>query len=235
MRTSPGTGYTDAVMEHTGTPTAFYKSKLTWNTTRPGWDLTFRDGTVYQFTTMGSPGPFLVGIRDRLGNQLTLTRAGSYNQRIGRITSPSGRWVEFTYVSPTNDAVAQIQDHSGRTVSYTYDGLRLFRVTDPAGGQTEYTWDTPTNRLLTLKDARGDRLPHQRVRRGGADQPPDPGRRDHVSVRLHARPKRQDHPDRRDGSPGQPLDGRRGTHPPESRRHFPRDLHRAKLVLYPLG
>ncbi|MGH9410198.1 MAG: kelch repeat-containing protein [Vicinamibacterales bacterium] len=33
VRTSPGTGYTDAVFEHTATPTRFYKSTITWNGT----------------------------------------------------------------------------------------------------------------------------------------------------------------------------------------------------------
>ena len=54
-RTSPGTDSESAVMAHTGTaqhpatPTGFYGSVLTWNAARPGWDLTFKDGTIYQF------------------------------------------------------------------------------------------------------------------------------------------------------------------------------------------
>jgi hypothetical protein len=33
-RTSGGTGYTDAIMEHTATPTGFFKSRLSWDATR---------------------------------------------------------------------------------------------------------------------------------------------------------------------------------------------------------
>jgi hypothetical protein len=44
VRTSPGTGYTDAVFESTATPTAFYKSTIAWN--GAGWDLRLRDCPV---------------------------------------------------------------------------------------------------------------------------------------------------------------------------------------------
>jgi hypothetical protein len=53
LRTSPGTGYTDAVFEHTATPTAFYMSTITWN--GHGWDLTLKDGTVYDPSPNVSP------------------------------------------------------------------------------------------------------------------------------------------------------------------------------------
>jgi hypothetical protein len=43
-------------MEHTPTPTAFYKARLTWNATRNGWDITRVDGLVYQFTAAGNIG-----------------------------------------------------------------------------------------------------------------------------------------------------------------------------------
>ena len=43
-------------MEHTATPTAFYKARLTWNATRNGWDITRVDGLVYQFTAAGNIG-----------------------------------------------------------------------------------------------------------------------------------------------------------------------------------
>jgi hypothetical protein len=49
-------------MEHTATPTVFYKSRLSWNSTRPGWDITFVDGTVYEIVPWGKlPGPPQVG------------------------------------------------------------------------------------------------------------------------------------------------------------------------------
>jgi len=155
-RISPGTDKPGAIMEHTATPTAYYKARLTWNTLRNGWDLTLVDGTVYQFTASGEIGPYLMGIRDRVGNQLTISRTyPGNNVPITRITSPNGRWVDFTYVT-VNTAllISQIRDNLGRTVSYTYypSSFLLKTVTDAAGGVTEYTW--ASNRIATIKDPR---------------------------------------------------------------------------------
>ncbi|MGH7392720.1 MAG: RHS repeat-associated core domain-containing protein, partial [Candidatus Rokuibacteriota bacterium] len=161
-RISPGTGHADAVMEHTTTPTMFNKSRLTWNVTRAGWDVTLRDGTVYEFLGYANwPGSRLIGIRDRWGNRLTITRnyfSVYTTHQILRISTPHGRWVEFSYHPTITDLVTQVRDHAGRTVNYTYDAQgNLLTVTDPAGGVTEYTYDQPTmwGRMITLKDARG--------------------------------------------------------------------------------
>lgn len=155
-RTSPGTDKPGAVMEHTATPTGYYKARLSWNAPRNGWDITLVDGTVYQFTASGEIGPYLMGIRDRLGNQLTISRAmPGNNVPITRITSPNGRWVDFSYVTVnTMLLISQIRDNLGRTVSYTYHpGSSLLKtVTDAGGGITEYTWSS--GRIATIKDPR---------------------------------------------------------------------------------
>jgi RHS repeat-associated protein len=157
-RTSPGTDLAGAIMQHIGTPTAFYKSILTRNTPRPGWDLTFADGSVWQFID-ANPGAALSAIRDRHGNQLTIERVSAehVNQNVKRVVSPNGRWVEFSYTAPNSVIVSQIKDNAGRTVTYGYDAqVRLTSVTDPAGGVTQSTWDAiNTDRLLTITDARG--------------------------------------------------------------------------------
>ena len=148
VRTSPGTGHTTAVMEHTTSPTPFYKSVVAWNASRVGYDLTFRDGTVYEF---GHPNDArLIGIRDRFGNRLVIERNGI---TILRIVSPHGRALEFT--TDASNRVTRVDDNAGRSVTYTYDGSgRLWKVTDVAGGVTEYTYDT-SHRMVTIKDARG--------------------------------------------------------------------------------
>jgi RHS repeat-associated protein len=156
VRTSPGNGFVDAVMVHqetattSATPTAFYKSVLQWNGF--GWDLTLEDGTVYVF---GENTP-LQSIRDRYGNQTTLTWSQSNGisgyGNILRVTSPNGRWISFTY--DTSNRVTQAQDNIGRTVTYTYDANgNLATVTDPENHLTTYTYNA-ANRMETIKDGR---------------------------------------------------------------------------------
>src|SRR5215467_6035797 len=163
QRTSPGTDKESAVLAHTGTaqnpasPTGFYGSVLRWNAGRPGWDITFKDGTVYQFAALGHLGNPLTGVQDRAGNLLTVSRSGTHGEFIDRITSPNGRWVDFTN-DLTNGVVQQIRDNVGRTVSYGYDAqFRLQTVTDAGGGITTYTYHPQGAQyalIETIKDAR---------------------------------------------------------------------------------
>lgn len=147
VRTSPGNYFTDAEYESTATPTAFYKSRIKWNGS--GWDLTLKDGTLYVF---GDVAP-LQYIRDRYGNKLLITHSNNQTGNISKITSPNGRWIEFTYDS--SDRITQAKDNIGITVTYTYDASgRLWKVTNPLSELTEYTYDS-SHRMLTIKDARG--------------------------------------------------------------------------------
>jgi RHS repeat-associated protein len=159
QRTSGGTGYVGAVLEHTEAPSPFYKSVLQYTGAHPGtWTITLRDGTVYAFTFNGD----LKSITDRFGNAITLSRemivvpGHPFPQpwgKIQRITSPGGQWIDVTYDSAGR--IVQATDHGGRAVGYSYDATgRLVRVVDAAGGVTEYTYDG-SHRLLTIKDARG--------------------------------------------------------------------------------
>lgn len=142
-RISPGTGFSDAVYEHTQTPSKFYKSRITWKAQT--WELRLKDGTVYVFPEYQP----LQAIRDRYGNQVTIARSAG---KITQITSPYGRWIQFTYDSSSR--ITQAKDNAGRTVGYQYDsGGRLWKVTDANGGVTEYTYDS-SHRMLTIKDAR---------------------------------------------------------------------------------
>jgi RHS repeat-associated protein len=151
-RISTGTSYTDAVYEHTATPTRYYKSKISWNGV--GWDLKLKDGTLLKFddgflaTRPGQGG--VLSITTRNGAQTTVNRDSNGN--VTNIISPTGRWINFTNVS---NRITQATDNLGRTVGYEYDVTgRLIKVTDPNNGITEYTYDT-SSRMLTVKDARG--------------------------------------------------------------------------------
>jgi RHS repeat-associated protein len=151
-RVSPGTNYSDAVYEHTGSPSDFYKSRIRWV---GGWELKLENGTVYLFPDSESAivprQTALTGMRDRNGNSLTLTR--NTEGDLTRITTPNGRWLEFTY--DTSHRITKAKDNIAREINYGYDtGGRLSQVTELNLGTTKYTYDT-SNRMLTVEDPRG--------------------------------------------------------------------------------
>ena len=137
------------------TPTDWYAANIHWN--GAGWTLTKKDGMVYRFPdgfVAGSPQQAaLIGITDRFGNTVTLTRDTNHN--LAQVRSPNGRFLNVTYDPSNSTRIAQVQDNIGRTVGYEYDASgRLWKVTDPEGGVTEYTYDA-AHRMQTLKDPRG--------------------------------------------------------------------------------
>jgi RHS repeat-associated protein len=151
VRTVPGGGpfdFSGTVMQSTSTPTAFYGSTMVWNTSIQGWDLTLKDGTLYHF---GENEP-LQFVRDRNGNQVTLTWSNGTGGNITQVTSPNGRWIRFTY--DASNRIILATDNIGRSVQYGYDALgRLSAVTDPNGGVTTYGYDL-NNNMTTVTDAR---------------------------------------------------------------------------------
>lgn len=158
VRTSPGIGYSDAVFTSTSSPTQYYKARIVWNTIN-GWDLTLKDGTVYNF---GDEKP-MQSMRDRYGNRITLTRTPAISGNITRVDASNGRYLEFTY--DTANHITQVKDNIGRTLSYTYDLLgRMQTFTNAEGKQTKYTWETcpagpvtdVCTRIVSVTDARGN-------------------------------------------------------------------------------
>jgi len=152
-RISSGTGFADAVYEHTATPSKFYKSQVKWNGT--AWDLTLLDGLVFTFPeAFGqtvSAKAALVGIRDRYGNRITFVRDSSTGN-LTKLVSPNGRSLSFTYDG--SNRVTSVTDNIGRATQYAYDtGGRLTTVTDPDSYTTQYTYDS-SGRMLTIRDRR---------------------------------------------------------------------------------
>jgi len=157
-RTSSGTSYAGAVYAHTSTQTSWYGAIIAYNTSAfPGaaWVITTRDGTNYYFPdgygqTLPGLGA-LLGIRDRNGNTVTITRDSNGNKT--QISSPNGRYIKFQ--NDSSNRITQAQDNIGRTVQYLYDSVgRLEQVTDALGGTWIYTYDS-SNNMLTIEDARG--------------------------------------------------------------------------------
>ena len=148
VRTSPGSGWSDAVFEPTDTPSQFHGSKIVSNNGQ--WDLRFRDGTVWVFPQYAA----LKEVRDRHGNTLTLTRLDNNKGEVTRIDTPGGRWINFAY--DAEHRVKSATDNTGRTASYGYDTAgRLKTVTDAAGKASTYDYDGISNRVAKATDARG--------------------------------------------------------------------------------
>ncbi|MEQ1727380.1 MAG: RHS repeat-associated core domain-containing protein [Vicinamibacterales bacterium] len=160
-RTSPGTGWFDAIYTHTQTPSRFYMSSIRWqpSTVLGHWRLTFPSGDIWMFaessaaTAPSAAG--LIGILDRFGNRIDVERSGPYAS-VSRVSTSNGRYIAFDYDS--SNRVIRLTDNAGRTVSYTYDALgRLWKVTNPEGGMTQYTYDA-SHRMVTITDERGVRF-----------------------------------------------------------------------------
>jgi len=146
VRTSSGTGYEDAVFEHTSSPTKYFGSQITWVPAQ-GWLLSMKDGTRMTF----GGASMLTSIQDRNGNAVIISRDS--NNNVTAISSPSGRWLGFTY--NTSEQVTQIQDNTGRTANYSYNGGRLSTFTDPSGAVTRYTYDA-AGRLQAVTTPNGN-------------------------------------------------------------------------------
>jgi RHS repeat-associated protein len=146
------------------TPSEFYGSTINHtNSPQPGWLVRLRTGLSYFFPEFGP----LASIRDRFGNQVTITRDGSGN--ITQVTSPHGRWISFQHDS--NNRITQASDNTGRTVYYDYNGQTspvhcadssstgpdgtLRCVHDADGHDTYYTYDATTGWMTKITDARG--------------------------------------------------------------------------------
>jgi len=167
-RTSSGTGYVDAVYEHVGSPSRFYKSTVRWNGN--GWDLKLVDGTKYVFPNSDTAGraeeAALLKIIDRFGHTVTITRTATnvYGNVVGNISNitvagafeqGTGHTSRFDFTYDASNRITQVKDNIGRTVGYQYDATgHLWKVTDAAGGITEYLYDG-NGRMRSIKDPRG--------------------------------------------------------------------------------
>jgi RHS repeat-associated protein len=152
-----GNSVTNAIWKNIDSPTAFFGSTLEADTAHHGFTITMTDHTVMSFTT--HPYNQLVGITDPNGNTLTITLSNGVSGNVTRVTSPSGRYVRFTY-DGTNSRITDATDNLGRNVHYDYEQAdpttwRLIKATDPAMQAEQYGYDT-SNRMRTVTDKRGN-------------------------------------------------------------------------------
>ncbi len=153
-RTSPGTGFADAVYETAYTTAPFAKATIRW---RLGWDLTLQDGLLLRFPPAAgarrSADAALIGLTDRQGRTVRIDRDATSN--LLRVTSPSGQFAEFTY--DAHDRVVALSDNRQRAVRFTYDAEeRLATVVDHTSRGRQYIYDGM--KLAGAMDDRGQVL-----------------------------------------------------------------------------
>ncbi|MGO9272426.1 MAG: RHS repeat-associated core domain-containing protein [Terriglobia bacterium] len=120
-----------------------------------GYNLRWKNGTVWQFQSVGPGIAFLTSVTDSNGNVISIAVNPAVLGQVTRVTDPVGRSLTLNYDS--FNRVTSIVDPIGRTVQYAYNSQgTLASVTDPAGGVSTFTYDPQNNQELTkVTDARG--------------------------------------------------------------------------------
>lgn len=153
-RTSPGTSYGDAVYTHTTSATKYFGSTISHGDGACYWQLKLKEGTVMCFPmSMGSSNAraaAALSITDRFGNKIGIARDGVGN--LTRVTSPSGRYIDFIY--DAGNRIISATDNIGRAVTYDYLDGYLSKVTYPDSKFEQFTYDTNHN-MWTVQDRRG--------------------------------------------------------------------------------
>jgi hypothetical protein len=158
-RISAGTGYQDAVYQHTETATKFYKAEIKWNGN--GWTTRLEDGSQIFFPesyngTNAAQGA-AAEIRDSTGNRLILHRDRQRN--LTEIETPHGHWIRLktdgqariflaeddhgnwtSYQYSTEGMLAQASSSSGEVRNYVYDGTLMTQVLDGHGRVLVRNW-----------------------------------------------------------------------------------------------
>src|SRR6202166_2348021 len=139
-RISKGTGYADAVFQHTETSTRFYKAVTAWNGN--GWTTKLADGSEIRFPesytsknmAQGAPTEMI----DAKGNHLELRRDPQRN--LQEIKTPHGHWIRFNYDDLSR--IKRAEDDAGHWAQYEYnsDGM-LEAATLSSGRQRQYEYD----------------------------------------------------------------------------------------------
>jgi RHS repeat-associated protein len=147
---------TTGVYQAANTATQYAGSTMLWTSGDPDgpFTVTLADGSKMTFANPA----YLTSVTDPYGNTIDINRVDEYTGnpdagQIATVTTPSGRWLEFTYGScgsQTNgvECVSKVVDNSGRTLSYQYDEYgRLTAAVDLNGGTTRYGWAACTNSI----------------------------------------------------------------------------------------
>jgi YD repeat-containing protein len=162
-RVSSGTGFADAIYQHSETSTRFYKAVTAWNGN--GWTTWLPDGSsiwfpeAYSSTNMAQGAP--IEIRDSQSNVLRLIRDGQRN--LTEIRTPNNHWIRFHYDG--QNCIVRAEDDQGNWAAYSYDENEMLTdVSTSAGQKRHYSYDGV---LMTLiEDGNGKALLRNTYRGG---------------------------------------------------------------------
>ncbi len=151
-RISKGTGYANAVYQHTETSTRFYKATISWN--GGGWTLIFADGARMEFPESYNASNLAQGaamaMEDGAENKLVLRRDNHRNlleidtpghpamrfsyddqARVVRAEDDHGNWARYAYVE--GGLLGDVVLSSRAEGHYGYEGDLMATITDEHG------------------------------------------------------------------------------------------------------
>ncbi|MFZ4059496.1 MAG: hypothetical protein ACOYKE_15235, partial [Ferruginibacter sp.] len=109
---------------------------------------------IYTFQKLGSNDLafVLTSIKDRNNNTIILSYSQGLNntRKISSVTDPSGRTLQFSYLSGTN-LIASVSDPLGRNIQFNYTNGQLTVFTDAKGQNTTYIYGTSSAESGLLK------------------------------------------------------------------------------------
>jgi YD repeat-containing protein len=133
-RISPGTGFEDAVYQHTETATRFYRAVIGWNGS--GWTTWLPDGGKMEFPEAYNAKSVAQGaateIRDGFGHRLDLRRDERGNLR--EIRTPHAHYIRLAY--DEQDRITRAEDDAARWARYQYDADGMLASAELSTGQT---------------------------------------------------------------------------------------------------
>jgi RHS repeat-associated protein len=137
---------------------------------KTGYTITLRDGSVELYNING----FLAALKDRNGNQTTITYDGTSYNRLTKVTDAAGRTLQFNYANGIlPKEVTSIQDSAGTIATYAYAAsARLLSVTYADGSIINYNYDS-NGLMLSATDQQGKILEshtYDGLRRGTSSQ-----------------------------------------------------------------
>ena len=147
-RVSAGTSYTNALFEHSSTPTSFFGSQLGW--VGREWALRFGDGSLALFEDCGPHSTnncSLIEMRDADGHRIRYVR-----DRSGLLLTIQGPTLEIAFEYDAQRRIVQARDSPEHRVSYSYDaGGRVSRVVASDGTIRSYSYSA-RDEMLTIDE-----------------------------------------------------------------------------------